>query len=311
MPLVSVVIPVYNVEKYILRCINSIQQQSLDNIEIIVVDDYTPDNSMSIVKELAENDNRIKILAHEKNMGLMWTRRTGYMVATGDYLAFCDSDDCLPPTAIENLYRAAMTSDADIVCGNHLYITTKGEIIKHKNDLRYGTSPVGVLKSLLCHEMTHTLWGKLFKASLFHDYEYKTYEHVTNGEDGCLFYQVVRNMNKTILIDDYVYHYMQNLESSTQRRLNDNAINSICILNKTRDNIISSYPELYDDLNRYITNILCIFYVLGYNKGNTQLYKHIKENGLRHYVSFSNLMKYLNYGQILKLIIRYKILKLK
>lgn len=307
MPLVSIVIPVYNVEKYIRRCLMSIQQQSLSNIEIIVVNDCTPDNSMAIVEKFAKDDKRIRIINHEKNMGLMWTRRTGYMSATGDYITFCDSDDCLPPIAIEKLYRAAIESDADIVCGNYIYITTKGEEIIHKNELRYGCYNINFLKSLLRHEMVKTLWGKLFKASLLQNHKYHTYEHVTNGEDGCLLYQVVANTNKIIMIDDIVYNYMQNLTSSTQRRFNDDAIKSICISNKIMHNIVSSYPELYTDLNRCITNKLCGLYIMGYNK-NTDLSKHISENGLSHYISFKNIVMYLYPFQIIKGIIRYRIL---
>lgn len=304
MPKVSVLIPVYNVEKYIKRCMVSIQQQTLSDIEIVVVNDCTPDNSMVIVQELAKDDQRIKILNHDKNMGLMWTRRTGYMAATGDYVTFCDSDDYMPSVALEKLYLSAVESNADIVSGNAIYSTVTGKDILIKNELKYGVMNVCVLKSLLRHELSHTLWGKMFKVSLLKDFNYHIYEHATNGEDGCLFYQVVTNSNKTILIDDIVYYYMQNLESSTQLRYNENAIKSICILNQTRDNIVSSYPELYADLNRCVTTILCGLYVQGYNNENTNLCKHIKERGLEHYVSFSNIVMYLNYVQTIKAFLR-------
>ena len=127
MPKVSVIVPVYNVEKFIRRCLISIQQQSLDDIEIIVVNDATPDNSMAIVQELAKDDHRITILNHEKNLGPMCTRETGYMAAIGDYITFCDSDDYMPKDALEKLYSTAVASNADIVSGNSIYLTVKGE----------------------------------------------------------------------------------------------------------------------------------------------------------------------------------------
>lgn len=309
MPLVSIVIPVYNVEKYILRCINSIQQQSLDDIEIIVVNDGTPDNSMAVVQELAKKDQRITILNQGKNMGPMRARETGYLAATGDFITFCDSDDYMPKDALEKLYSAAVRSNADIISGNSIYITVNGEELLWKSELKYGNTNVNVLRSLLRWELSHNLWGKLFKASLLQNYKYNTYEYATNGEDGCLFYQVVANMNKAVLIDDVVYYYMQNVESLSQRRLTEGGIKSICILNKTRDNVVSSYPELYADLNRCITNILCGLYVQGYNSGITHLSKHISEMGLRHYISFRNIVKYLDFLKIIKAIVRYKILK--
>lgn len=305
---VSIIVPVYNVEKYICRCIESVIKQSMKDWQLILVDDCSSDNSFAVMKQYAAKDSRIEIVHHDQNHGPMIARRRGDCIAKGDYITYCDGDDELPSNALEKLYHAAIESDADIVCGNHLVISTDGEKTRHHSELRYGNSTICVLKSLLRHEMTQSLWGKLFKASLLQDYEYKTYEHATNGEDGCIIYQVVANMTKTIVIDDVVYHYMQNAGSSTQIRFNDNAIKSICILNKTRDNIVSFYPELYADLNRCITNILCGLYIQGYNKGNTYLSKHISENHLDHYVSFRNILLFLNYVQIIKLFIRYRIL---
>lgn len=311
MPIVSVIIPVFNVEKYIRRCLDSIKKQTLSDIEIIVVNDGTPDNSMEIVSELAKDDHRIKILNHEKNMGLMWTRRTGYMAATGDYTTFCDSDDYLPNNALEKLYSAIVGSNADIISGNIIYLTVKGEELLWKSELKYGNSKEAVMRSLLRWELGHNLCGKLFKTSLLQNYDYKTYMHVTNGEDGCLFYQVVGNMNRMALINDVVYYYIQNMESSTQVRLSENAIKSICILNKVRDAAASSYPKLHTDLSRCVTNILCGLYIQGYNKGNTNLIKHITENGLNNYITLSNIIRYLNYLKIMKLFIRYKLLNIQ
>ena len=245
---VSVIVTVYNVEKYIRRCIESIQKQTIKDIEIIVVDDGTPDNSMSIVEEIAHNDDRIKIIRHEKNMGLMWARKTGYTAANGEYIAFCDSDDYLPENSIELLLKEAEETQADIVSGNYTHVKVDGSQIVCRNQLKYGNDKLSVFKSLLKNEMKHTIWGKLYRASILKDYSYKTYEHFTNGEDGCLFYQIVENVSKMVQIEKPVYYYMQNMQSSTQVRLRDNAIKSICVLNKTKNDIVSLYPELKVDL---------------------------------------------------------------
>lgn len=100
--------------------------------------------------------------------------------------------------------------------------------------LRYGTDRVAVLKALLRGEFTHILCGKLFRREVLQDFEYKNYESATNGEDGLLFYQVVRNCRNVIQIPDIVYNYYQTLGSSTQRRLNENGIHSVLLLNKER-----------------------------------------------------------------------------
>lgn len=303
MPLVSVIVPVYNVEKYILRCINSIQQQSLNDIEIIVVNDCTPDNSMAIVQELAKDDQRIKILSHEKNMGLMWTRRTGYREAEGDYIIFCDSDDYLPLNAVEKLYFAAMESNADIVCGNHLYITTKGEKRGNNNELKYGNSTVSVLKSLLRHELVHNLCGKMFKASLLQQNEYKTFEKATNGEDACLFYQVIGNTNRMILINDIVYYYMQNSESSSQMRRSYNALESLCIANAEIVAVSSEFPELKKELDSFVSENLVSLIYRGYNKDG-MLSKLFLEHGLEYYCSNMTIIKSHSIKEATKLLLK-------
>lgn len=301
---VSVVVTVYNVEQYIRRCIESIQKQTIKDIEIIVVDDGTPDNSMRIVEEIAKSDERITIIRHEKNMGLMWARRTGYMAANGEYIAFCDSDDYLPVDSIENLLVEAESSHADIVSGNYMCITVDGQRTIFQNKLKYGNDKVSVYKSLLRKEFKHTIWGKLYRASILKDYPYKTYEHFTNGEDGCLFYQIVENTEKIVQIDKSVYYYMQNMESSTHVRLKENAIKSICISNKIRNDIVSKYPELKKELQKCVTESICSLYAQDYDK-DAKLGSFVNEYGLSNYVTLSNIIKYCQLRNIVRLLLKY------
>lgn len=289
MPKVSVVIPVYNVEKYIERCLRSVQKQTLSDIEIIVVDDCSPDKSMAIVHKLAKDDSRIRIHQFEKNMGPMCARETGYMAATGDYITFCDSDDCIPKDALEKLYCAAIRSNADIISGNTIYLTVKGDEVLWKNELKYGNTKVGVLKSLLCRELGHNLCGKLFKASLLQEYEYKTYEHATNGEDGCLFYQVMAKMDIMKVIDEIVYIYIQNTKSSSQVKLSENALDNICIANTERIAAVSNFPELQRDLKASVSFSFVNLFYQGYDKDGT-LSKLLNKYRLTDYCSFRTII---------------------
>lgn len=295
---VSIIVPVYNVEQYIERCIHSIQHQTLKDIEIVVVNDRTPDDSMTIINTIKKTDDRIKIIEHEKNLGLMRARQTGYKAATGDYITFCDSDDYLPEDAIETLYNEAIKSDADIVSGNLLHILTDGTTKMWSSALNYGNNNHAAMKSLLLHELRHNLCSKLFKTHLLQSYEYQTFDHFTNGEDGCLFYQVVLNMNKIVQIDKTVYYYLQNTESSSQVRYGDNALKSICILNKIRHESASVFSEL--DMLRHIciTNILYSLYSKGYGI-NTNLDKYLNDNGLQEYKKLS--IKYQGFTKLIKL----------
>ena len=117
LPLISVIVPVYKVEKYLNQCIESVLAQTYQNLEIILVDDGSPDRSGEICEEYAKKDTRIRVL-HKSNGGLSTARNTGLQIISGAYIAFLDSDDYLAPDMYETLYRELIENDADIaVCG--------------------------------------------------------------------------------------------------------------------------------------------------------------------------------------------------
>ena len=113
--LVSVIVPVYKVEKYLSKCLDSIVNQTYKNLEIILVDDGSPDNSGKICDEYAQKDSRIKVI-HKENGGLSSARNAGLDIATGEYIAFADSDDSVHLDFVEKLYRAIKEENADIAC---------------------------------------------------------------------------------------------------------------------------------------------------------------------------------------------------
>ena len=108
--LISVIVPVYNTEKFLIRCVASIQNQSYSNLEIILVDDGSPDHCPEMCDTYAKQDNRIQVI-HQKNAGLGMARNTGLNVAKGKYIAFVDSDDFLPLDALEKLYNTAIKTN--------------------------------------------------------------------------------------------------------------------------------------------------------------------------------------------------------
>lgn len=289
---VSVCIPIYNVEKYVRRCLDSVVNQTFRDIEVIVVDDCSPDNSMSIVSEYASKDTRIKIIHHGRNQGLMVARKTGYMAATGDYITFCDSDDLLPADAVETLLNLAIESGADIVSANHTYVDSNGNKKDLKSHIDYGYDKVSILKSLLRKELFHNLWAKLYRRSLLQNHQYVTYQHFTNGEDACLLYQVIEHVDKMVHVNKSVYYYAQNVESSTHVRLSEKALRSIALTNRIRVDVCKKYPILNKDLRRYVFLLYKDLESLGYNKEGL-LSNLFKENQLTSYTSFSNNWYYL------------------
>ena len=114
MPKVSIIVPVYNVEKYLNRCIQSLLNQTLKDIEIIMVDDGSPDRCPQMCDNYAKKDNRIKVI-HKQNAGLGYARNSGLEIATGEYIAFVDSDDFVNSQMYETLYNNAVSTKADVV----------------------------------------------------------------------------------------------------------------------------------------------------------------------------------------------------
>ena len=123
--LISVIIPVYKVEKYIERCITSVKKQSYFNIEIILVDDGSPDNCGIICDKYAETDSRIKVI-HKKNGGLSDARNAGLDIATGQYICFIDSDDYIEKDTLKDMYNNIVMTRADITICNYYTVDSEG-----------------------------------------------------------------------------------------------------------------------------------------------------------------------------------------
>lgn len=123
--LISVIVPIYNTEKYLMRCVDSIRQQTVSKLEIILVDDGSPDGCPAMCDELAKQDSRIKVI-HKQNGGQGLARNDGLEMASGAYVTFVDSDDWIGRDHIENLYAAIIKHDADAALGNHTKVTADG-----------------------------------------------------------------------------------------------------------------------------------------------------------------------------------------
>ena len=119
--LITIIVPIYNVEQYLPKCIDSIINQTYQNLEIILVDDCSTDGTYKILEDYAKKDNRIKLIRNEKNLQNAETRNVGIRVATGKYLYFIDSDDWIDSDYIENMVEAAEKSEADVVMNLGVY----------------------------------------------------------------------------------------------------------------------------------------------------------------------------------------------
>lgn len=160
MPLFSIVVPIYKVEKYIEDCVRSIQSQSLTDIEIVLVDDGSPDRCGEIIDRFAEKDSRIKVL-HKQNGGVSAARNDGLNLATGEYVIFCDSDDMMEYDACEKLYEAGKRTNADVVVGDVYRIINGEKVYSQFWKSEFSTSDRRILDELVkvdfsrkyCHDI--------------------------------------------------------------------------------------------------------------------------------------------------------------
>lgn len=302
MPKISVCVPVYNVEQYIGRCIESIQHQTLKDIEIIIVNDCTPDNSMQIVENYAIQDSRIKVINHESNKGLMWARRTGYMAAVGDYITFCDSDDFLPNDALQTLYNISLKTKSDIVSGDMQILFDNGTTKSWHSSLIYGSDKDNVYRALLTKKYSHNLCSKMFKKDLLQKNDYITLEHHTNGEDGMLFYQIMQHVKDATHINKIVYIYYQNKQSSTHIKLSELALMRLIDFYNYVIKIPYSNRELKYLAFRYAIDCVNEFAL---TQGYSKIKSIVEKNGTIPYLSFCYRLKYMTIKQNLRWYTKY------
>lgn len=207
-PLVSVCIPLYNVERYIGRCAMSVLEQSYPDIEFVFVDDCSPDSSLDCLKEVLERypsrKDQVKIIHHEKNRGLSAARNTALCNCSGDFIIHVDSDDYLEAHAVENLVRKQEESDADIVTGQAVCIEKERAWVMERP--HYQTRQSFIL-DMVKPSIHHTIWGRLIRKSLYEDYGIKAKEGVNIGEDLQVMSQLAFYAGKVESIWDVVYFY--------------------------------------------------------------------------------------------------------
>lgn len=307
MPKVSVIVPVYKVEKYIGRCIESIKKQTLTDWELILVDDCSPDNSIGIINEYASKDERIIVKRHDSNHGPMIARRLGDMLSKGEYIAYCDGDDTLPENALMFLYTAAKKNDADMVIGGYSVVEVNGitkDVVSKTKEIKGGEE---FFKALLIHKVPQSLWGKLFKADVINGYGYKVIDHMTNAEDAYMLYQMIPHIHTIVNINDVVYNYIKNIESSSQRRYSERALDNILLVNVLRISLIDKYPQLKKDILCFVSNVLNGLYIEGYNKDGL-LQRQIEYHRLQDYTSDKVIVSTHNIFSAIKLLIRKHVL---
>lgn len=204
---VSVIIPIYKVEKFIERCVRSLMEQTLHEVEYIFVDDATPDKSIEVLEACLAlyPERKATILKHPQNQGLPAARNTGLAMTTGEYVFHCDSDDYVEPTMLEELYNAAQKNNADIVWCD--WFLTFAENERYMKQPSFETQ-MEALKAMLSGGMKYNVWNKLVRRSLYVDNDIQFPASYGMGEDMTMM-MLFAHAQKVAYIPQAFYHYVK------------------------------------------------------------------------------------------------------
>lgn len=237
---ISVIIPVYKVEKYLKRCVESVVNQTYKNIEIILVNDGSPDKCGEICDEYARIDSRIKVI-HKENGGLSSARNSGLDIASGDYIMFVDSDDWISEVSLEQL-NEYIDMDYDIINFKFSFVKENSkELIETNNNIKdsYECDLITYIDKLFSGELNFFIWNKLYKKNLFDEVRFP---EGRNYEDLATIYKLYFNAKSIIVTDYTLYYYWLG---------NSNSITSNSTVKNMRDYLLST-KEIYKVNKNYL-----------------------------------------------------------
>lgn len=290
---VTVIVPIFKVEKFIERCACSLLSQTLQDVEFIFVDDATPDNSIGIlnavVKKFPNRIAQVRVIHHKKNRGLPSARNTGLCEASGDYVFHCDSDDYTDESMLETMYNTAVEKKADIVWSDWFLTFERNE--RYMKQPNYPT-PFDAIKGMLAGQMKYNVWNKLVRRSLYEENHISFPEGYPMGEDMTMML-LFAYAQKVTYVPQAFYHYVKLNQNALSQTFSEKHLES---LKHNESYIETRLKQKYgDQLN---TEIACLkleikfpFLVIGSNHHFYDLWKNTYPEAnefilKNHYVSF-------------------------
>lgn len=305
--LITVIIPVYNVERYLERCLKSIITQTYNNIEIILIDDGSTDNCYNICEEYAKIDKRI-IIIHKKNEGVSAARNDGLNIAKGEYITFVDADDYVDKEYIEQLYKECESCNSDISIIGTNDINEQGQLINKSRRIKKEWNREEAIKQLMVEKYyTCVIWGKMYKKYLFNNIRFNT--NIRIAEDLDVLSKIILKCDKvTINTRMRLYYYEIRNNSAIHKEYGREFKKEIEICQEMIEKISGQYPKIKKyAIRRYIRiNITCIVRVMkATNMNENEKDLEIKE--LKNNIDkYKNLRYFQDYKNKIKVFLIYK-----
>ncbi|WP_304354613.1 glycosyltransferase family 2 protein [Brachyspira innocens] len=292
---ISVIVPVYNVENYLRQCLDSIINQTLKDIEIICVDDCSPDNSIEILEEYKNKDNRISIIRHSNNQGLGPARNTGLKHANGEYISFIDSDDYIDKNFLFYLYSTAKKYDSDVTNTINIKNDFDGQLRDHwrfnkiknlPNCFNDSISNISIKdeKENTVEYPYMTAWNKIYRKSFLLENDLYFMDIISGAEDEDFYKRLLICEPKMSYNHNAIYYYRQrqgsimNIIQKDQIELLPNSINTISLMNNSINYCKIKNPDLLPYMYfKCFQLILSRFNKFSDNKLKSEFYNHIKE----------------------------------
>jgi len=269
-PLISVLVPIYRIDRYLGICVESLLNQTYKNLEIILVDDGSPDRCPEICDLYASKDERIKVI-HKENGGLVSARKAALVAAKGSYIGYVDGDDWVGPGFYHSLYSSIKESDADIAIAGFsrdLFSSTKNILNAIPSGVYEGENLDSIKKQMIAngafyrHGITTYLWNKLFKREVIEQYQMEMDNRITIGEDAATVYPAIMASKKIVITDNCAYHYRQREDSMLKTATNhNNEYLKVMYLHDYMKQSLKGWSEEYDLLRQTEDLILSTFII--------------------------------------------------
>ncbi|HJA32853.1 MAG TPA: glycosyltransferase [Candidatus Mediterraneibacter merdigallinarum] len=254
MDLISVIVPIYNVEQYLNQCLQSICSQSYKNLEIILVDDGSSDRCPELCDVWAEKDSRIRVI-HKQNGGLSDARNAGMVCAKGEYIAFVDSDDWIEKDLYQKLWSELHQNNAQIAaCGIVKVFETTSEEQKIYSKQKIFTNEEALQTLLKGQDFCAVAWNKLYKRDVIEDIRFPVGRL---HEDEFFTYRVIANASKLVLVPEAKYYYRQRA-GSIMDKWTIRHLDSLDAFNERMHFLQAHYPDLYD-MDKFNFYLACVY----------------------------------------------------